>query len=209
MKTVVISPGPDSALPHQIERTDQFHSFEMLAVQLRKHGLDLSCIQHPHQNCFDHIVIMMAERNLVAAKQPGIVVKVSAPHSCAQVAGIFLYDRHRVKNLRLKDCQGNPEKLCVMPDHSPVFLIIAGIHGQKDQIKGNRSVLLQFLQQLCQQKRILSARYAAGNPVPFLNQLIIADRFCKLRPDLFPVFFDQAFLCPQAPFGQRFRTFLR
>ena len=68
MQSVPVPPFTDIRLSNEIHRADQLHAFEMAAVQLRHHGLDLPAVQHSHQDRLDHVVKMVTERNFVAAK---------------------------------------------------------------------------------------------------------------------------------------------
>ena len=68
MQIIVIHPVNDVLLAHQIQRTDQFHSRKIRAVQLRHHRLYLRPVKHSHKDGLDHIVKMMPQRNLVAAE---------------------------------------------------------------------------------------------------------------------------------------------
>ena len=67
-------------LLHKVQRADQLHSREIGAVQLGHHGVDLTAIEHTHENGLDHVVVVMAQGDLVAAQRPGPVVELSLIH---------------------------------------------------------------------------------------------------------------------------------
>ena len=56
----------------------------------------------------------------------------------------------------------------------------------------NFSVALQLLDQFCHQHRVLAAGNTDSDFIPFLNQLILIQRFGKLAPDGFPKFLNDA-----------------
>ena len=56
---VHVSPGDDILLPDIVERTDDLHAFIVVGMELRKHGLERSGIEHVHQNGLDDVVIVM------------------------------------------------------------------------------------------------------------------------------------------------------
>ena len=68
MQFVVIPPGTDIALPDQIQGPDQLHAFKIRTVKFGHHGLDLTAVDHPHENGLDHIIIMVPQSDLVAAQ---------------------------------------------------------------------------------------------------------------------------------------------
>ncbi len=68
VKVIIISPGTDVALPDKIKGADQLHPLKICAVELWHHRLDLRTVKHAHQDCLDHVIIMMPQRDLIAAK---------------------------------------------------------------------------------------------------------------------------------------------
>ena len=107
MQTVVVPPRLDVVLPHQIQGADQFHSLKIRAVQLWHHGLYLRSVQHPHENGFNDIVIVVAECDFVAAKLPCEAVQMASAHPGAQITGGFLHVVYGVKDIRLENRNGN------------------------------------------------------------------------------------------------------
>ena len=77
MQSVIIPPVLDVVLADQIHRADQFHALEIGAVQLWHHGLHLCAIEHSHKDRLDHIVIVMSQRDLVAAQFLCLAVQIA------------------------------------------------------------------------------------------------------------------------------------
>ena len=98
MQVVVISPRLDIILAYQIQRTDQLHTLEIGAVELRHHGLDLGAVEHAHENRLDDIIVVMAQGDLIAAQLFCKIVQVAAAHSGAQITGGFLHMGEYEKN---------------------------------------------------------------------------------------------------------------
>ena len=86
MKVIVIRPVNDICLTDQIQRADQLHSLKVRTVKLRHHGLDLCAIEHSHQDRLDDIIIVMSQRDLVAAQFFGFAVEITSSHSRAEIA---------------------------------------------------------------------------------------------------------------------------
>ena len=68
MKSIIVTPRLDIVLTHEIKRTDQFHSIKIGAVKFWHHRLDLCSVKHTHEDCLDHIIIMMSECDFIASK---------------------------------------------------------------------------------------------------------------------------------------------
>ena len=126
---VFVPPAEDILLPDQVEGADELHALEVCGAELRHHGLKLAAVEHAHQYGLDHIVIMVAERNLVAAQFPGPPVKPAAPHSGADIAGGFFDVKNRVEDLRLEEAKRDAEEGGVFLDDAAVRLIVAGVHA--------------------------------------------------------------------------------
>ena len=163
-------------------------------MELRHHGLHLRPVQHPHQYRLDHIVKVMSERDLVAAKFLCLAVQISAPHPGAQIAGRIFYMIDRLKNIGSKDRQRNVQTLCIVLDQLPVFRLVARIHDQKSDVKRKFVMPLQLLKKFCHQHRILAAGDADCNPVALLHEVIRADRLCKPAPQILAVSLPQILL---------------
>ena len=90
MQIIIISPCFNIILTDHIQRTDQLHSFKICAVQFRHHRLYLCRIEHSHQDCLYHVIIVMSQCNLVAPHLLCMAVQISAAHSRAQITwGLF------------------------------------------------------------------------------------------------------------------------
>lgn len=68
VKMILISPCLDVVFTDKIERADQLHSVKIRALQSGEHGLPLSGVQHSHKGGLNDIVVVMPERNFVAAE---------------------------------------------------------------------------------------------------------------------------------------------
>ena len=186
MKMIEVSPGLDIFLADQIHRPDQFHSFKVLAVQFRHHRLDLTGPEYRHQYGFDHIIIMMSERNLIAAKFLRLPVQVSPPHPCAQIAGRFLYLIDRVENPGLKDGDRNSQHGCVILDHKTIQLVVARVHHQVHKFKRKLILPVQFLKELRHKHGVLAARDTDSDLISRLYQFILLDRLCEAAEQPLP-----------------------
>ena len=192
MEVVIISPAFDVILPDQIEGADQLHSLKVGAVELGHHGLELAGIQHAHQDCFNDIVIMMAQGDLIAAQLFGLAVKVAPAHPGAQVAGRFFDVIDSVKDLRIKKGDRDIQELRVILDDPAILLVVAGIHAQEDQLKGEFVMPFEFLEQLGHQHGVLAAGNADRDLIAFLHQLIADDCLGKTAEQILAELFGQA-----------------
>ena len=103
MQVVVIPPRLDIILAYQIQRTDQLHTLEIGAVELRHHGLDLGAVEHAHEDGLNHIIIMMAQGDFVTAQLLREGVKMSAAHAGTEIARGFLDSVYRIENVGLEN----------------------------------------------------------------------------------------------------------
>lgn len=83
------------------------------------------------------------------------------------------------KDVALEDGHRDVQQLGIGLDLLAVDLIVAGVHHQKDQLKGNIAVFLQLLHQLCHQHGVFAARDADGDLVSLLYQLVALYRHDK------------------------------
>ena len=72
-------------------------------MELRHHGLDLGTVEHAHEDGLDHIIIMMAQGDFVAAQLLREGVEMTAAHAGTEVARRFLDGIDRIKNVGLKN----------------------------------------------------------------------------------------------------------
>ena len=80
MQTVVITPCLDIVLPDQVKRPDKLHALKVCTVKLRHHGLYLCTVEHAHEYRLYNIIIMMSERNFVAAQLLCKCIQMSSSH---------------------------------------------------------------------------------------------------------------------------------
>lgn len=186
------APGDDGILLDAVKRPDQLHAGKVFTVSLGDDRFQLGGIEHGHDGGFDHIVEMMSQSDLVAAEFLCLVVQVSSAHAGTQIAGLSADIVGNLKDICFKDGNGNLQKLGVAFDFLTVGPAVAGIHDQIDQFERKITVLLQDLKQLGHAHGILPSRYAYGDSVIRLYQLIALDRRQKRRPQVFPVFPEYA-----------------
>ena len=68
VELILIPPCYNVIFLDQIHWSDQLHTLEILAMELRHHRLHLSAVEHPHKDRLNHIVEMMSERNLITSQ---------------------------------------------------------------------------------------------------------------------------------------------
>ena len=191
-QVVVPLPGQNVLLADAVHRADEGHAGEAGAVELGRHSLQLGAVEHAHDGRLDDIVEVMAQRDLVAAEFFGLAVQVTAAHPGAEVAGVLVGVVGHREDVALKDGHRDVQQRRVGFDLLAVELIVAGVHHEKDQLKGDIAVLLQFLHELCHQHGVLAAGDADGDLVACLDELIPFDGYDEGGPKLFAVFFDDA-----------------
>ena len=135
VQLVVVAPRFYIVFSHEIERTDKFHPFKIGAVQLWHHGLNLRPVQHAHKDCFDHVVIVVSQRDFVAAELFCKVVQISPSHPCAKIARRFVHVVHALENVRLEHGDRHVEPSRVLFDDTAVFGRIAGVHDKIFHVK--------------------------------------------------------------------------
>ena len=189
-----VPPGDDVSLANQVQRADQLHAREVGAVHLGHHALQLGAVEHGHDGGLDHVVEVVAQGDLVAAQCPGLAVQVAPAHPGAQVAGVLLGAVGGGEDVGFEDVGRDPQQLQILLDPLPVGLRVAGIHHEKFQLKGHVAVLLQLLQELCQQHGVLAAGDAHGDSVARKNQLVVAYGVHEWAPYGLPILGQQALL---------------
>ena len=147
---VIFLPGKNILLFHQIQRTNQLHTFKIRAVKLRHHRIHLRSIQHTHQYRFNHIVKMMAQSNFIAAQLPGIGIEIAPAHPRAQITGRTACIHYCLKNIRLKNRNRYSQELCILLNQLTVRRMISRIHHKKLQSELHFSVAKNLLHTLCQ-----------------------------------------------------------
>ena len=171
---------------------DQLHSLKVIAVQLGQHGLKLGTVKHPHHRRLDHIVEMMSQGDLIAAQLLRLAVKGSPAHSGTEIAGRFFGAVGHLENIRFKDRDGNVKQSGVVFNFLSVDGVIARVHYQKHQVKGDVTVAVKLLHQLGHQHGILAAGDTHSNFVSGLDQPVLFNGMSKRIPKLLQEFFDDA-----------------
>lgn len=67
MQIVVVAPVLDLRFSHKIKGTDKLHAIEVGTVELRHHSLNLSAVEHTHEDSFYNVIEMMSEGYFIAA----------------------------------------------------------------------------------------------------------------------------------------------
>lgn len=108
---VVSLPGNDIFFVDAIQRADQLHSGEMVAVEFGAHGLNLAAVEHAHQGGFDHVGEVVAQSDFIAAHGLSVMIEPAPAHFCAQVAGFaFIHPLRYRKNIAFQDLNGNSQQ---------------------------------------------------------------------------------------------------
>ena len=135
MQVIVVSPVLDICLTDQIHGADQLHPLEVCAVEFRHHSLYLCSIKHSHKDRLDHIIIMMAKRNLVTSHTFGIRVQMSTPHTRTQITWWFFHMVYRFKNIRFKNLDRDLQSFGIFLDHLTIRRAVTRIHHEKFNLK--------------------------------------------------------------------------
>ena len=135
MQPVVVLPVQYIPLLHKVQGADQLHARKIGAVQLGHHGVDLAAVKHAHKNGLDHVVVVMAKGDLVAAQGPGAVIEVSAAHTGAQVAGGLVHVHHRIKYVGLEYLHRNVHQGRIFLDEPSVGRVVARVHDDEFQLE--------------------------------------------------------------------------
>ncbi len=114
---------------------------KLVLWSLGRHGLHLGAVEHTHNRGLDDIVEVVPQCDLVAAQLLGLAVEVAAPHPGAEIAGVLVGVVGHREDVALEDGHRDVEQLGVGLDLLAVYLIVAGVHHQKDQLKGGIAVL--------------------------------------------------------------------
>ena len=157
IQSMVARPCDNIPLLDAVQRPDQLHTGEIFAAQFGRHTLQLRAVEHTHYRCLNHIVEMMTQRNLVAAKALRLLVKVTAPHSGTQITGIAIGVVGGGEDIRLKHRDRDRKPGRVFLYLMAVGRGVTGVHDKKRQIKRHFAVAVQFLHQLGKQHGVLPA----------------------------------------------------
>ena len=191
-QVIVALPGQNIFFPDAVHRADQGHAGKAGAVEHGGHGLQLGTVEHAHDGRLDHVIEVVAQRDFIAAQLLGLAVEVAAAHPGAEIAGVFVGVVGHREDVALEDGHRDVEQLGVGLDLLAVDLVVAGVHYQENQLKGDIAVLLQLLHQLGHQHGVLAARDADGDLIICLDELIALDGDNERGPELFAVLFDDA-----------------
>ena len=117
-------------------------------MQFRHHGLYLTAVKHPHQNGFDHIIVVVTEGDFIAAKFFCLMIERPAPHSGAVVAGrSFSLAGDDVENFRGENGNRDVHELCVIENRLIVCLVIARVHHQINDFEILFAVAVKLLKE--------------------------------------------------------------
>lgn len=135
MQIVVVSPRFYVVFAHKIKGAYELHSFKVRTVKFRHHSLYLRAVQHPHEYCLDDVVVMMSERNFVAAELLCEVVQISASHPCTKIARRLVNVVYALENVRLKYGYRHVESTSVFLDYTAIFRRISRVHNEIFDVK--------------------------------------------------------------------------
>ena len=183
MQVVEIAPSADVLLVDAVHWANQLHAGKIAAVQFRQHGLQLGAVEHPHDGRLHNIVEVMPKCDFVAAHFLRTVVKETAAHPGAEVAGISLGDFRCLENAAVKNADGDFHQGGIVDDALAVFGIVAGIHDEKLRLEGNVGVALQQLHHFRQQHGVLAAGDAHRDVVAGSNHLVLLDATDERPPE--------------------------
>ena len=127
----------------------------------------------------------MPKCDFVAAHFLRTVVKETAAHPGAEVAGISLGDFRCLENAAVKNADGDFHQGGIVDDTLAVFSIVAGIHDEKLRLEGNVGVALQQLHHFRQQHGVLAAGDAHSDVVAGSNHLVLLDAADERPPERF------------------------
>ncbi len=184
VEAIVIAPALDIRLVDVVERADELHAGAARALDLRHHRADGAGVEHAHEIRLNHIVEVMAERDLIAAELAGLAVEVAAAHLGTEVARRLLHMEDRLEDVRREERQRHMEELRILLDDAAVHLVVAGIHAEKDELERELVVALELLEELRHEHRVLAARDADGDLVAGAHEVEFADGFDELRGNL-------------------------
>lgn len=128
VEPVAVPPPDYIAFANEIHRADELHTLEVGAVKLGHHSLNLRAVEHTHKYGFDYVVVVVTERNFVAAQILGKAVEMPPPHPCAEVARVSFNMIDRFEYIRLENMDRYAEIFCVVLDNFAVVGIVAGVH---------------------------------------------------------------------------------
>ena len=145
VQVVGIAPRLDVVLADQIHRANQLHAGKVRAVELRHHRLHLRAPEHAHENRLNDIVIVMPQRDLVAAELLGKAVEIASSHARAEVAGRLFHIVNGAENVRLENLRFNAESAQIAFYDLPVCRAVAGVHDEEFYLERIFVVQLQLL----------------------------------------------------------------
>ena len=179
-----IAPSHDIRLAYQIHRADELHPIEVGTAQLGHHRLHLRPVEHAHQYSLDDIIVVMTERDLVAAQLLCSAVQISPAHTCAQIARRLLDLIDGIEDIGLEDGDGYTEHGGIALDELPVDIAVSRIHHEKYQLERELAVPLQLLKELRHQHGVFAAGDAYRDLVALAQQLIAVDRLRERGEEL-------------------------
>ena len=159
------------------QRTDERDACSV-KVGHRLEAGDTPLVKQREHVSLDHVVKVVAERDLFAARGLGSLVQRAAAHFGAQRTGIFLLadikdDRPNLgRNADVLDAK----RVAQRPNGGEVHLRIAHFERDGDDLKLLRIERAQPRQRNQQRKRVLAAGYADRDAVAFLDHMIVVHR---------------------------------
>jgi hypothetical protein len=167
----VRGPAHQVLLGHEGQRPDH-HVLAVVADQLGRHALELAAEEHVEEERLQHVVAVVAQRDLGGAQLVGHAVQDAAAQPRAQAAhrlalgDLVLDDRVGVLVL---DVERHAQRLQVGGQHVVGEAGLLLVEVDRDQLEVDGRALLQLEQDVQQAVAVLAARQADHHAVAFLD----------------------------------------
>ena len=178
----VRGPALEVGLGHVGQRADHDVA-AVVADQLGRHALQPAAEEHVHEQRLQHVVAVVAERDLGRAQLAGHAVQDAAAQPRAQAAHrLALGDQaldDRVGVLLL-DVEGHAARAQVLGQHvlGKAGLLLVEVDG--DDVERHRRALAQVEQDVEQRVAVLAARHADHHLVAGFDHVEVDDRLADL-----------------------------
>lgn len=157
-------------------------------IGARRKGVDASFVEQAHEERFDAVVHVVAERNLVAAVVVRPVVDGAAAHARAEGAGIFLlaFFKDQRADLAWDDLQRHAQPIT---ERSHLAVVVSPAEVQRDsaqrKIAGQRA--LEHSHRVEQERAVLAAGKTDSDAVSFFDEAKLAARSPHFGKEVFVV----------------------
>ncbi len=170
--------GAGVGLLHVDHRPDH-HVASVVGDQPRRHRLERAGEERVQQQGLDHVVEVVAERDLGGADFAGESIQHAAPQAGAQrarrVAGVEDVVHH-LADRGVLDAQFPTARPAGLGDDVVLVVLVAGVDVDGDQAEVDRRALAQHVEDLEQRPAVLAAREADHDAVAVLDESVLGDR---------------------------------